>query len=62
MRARTRAREIGRSDTQLVTTNGIARAQSVDTQQITTNDILLLILHVSSLISNGVFNTDTHRQ
>ena len=51
-----------RSDKQPVTANGIARVQSADKQLVTINHIALPILHVSSLISNDVFNTDDHLQ
>ena len=51
-----------RADTQPVTANEIARAQSAYKQHITTNHIALPILQVSSLISNDVFNTNDHRQ
>ena len=51
----------GRADTQPVTDNGIAREQSADTQNIT-KTFSLTILHVNQLISNDIFNTNTHRQ
>ena len=57
-----RAQARGRADTQPVTANGIKHARSADKRQITTNHIALIILQVSSLISNGVLNTNSHRQ
>ena len=59
MRMRMRGRESGHKTCYRQI---IARARSVETQQITTNYISLPILHVSELMNNDVFNTDAHRQ